>query len=316
VKGDRARVIFYVFVFCFGCVSVMLINSTFSSDPLTPIVVGNIRSTLRRYIPHNSIILHYEKLYRKYKDELLTTLYAVKELCAQPETTCLSNQIELEITYLRIRDMEPDVVWEISPNHGYSTFWILYALMHNGHGHLYSFDVLTQSIGNVPDFLGVGRWNMTVGDVTRTLLNKNMFNKYPSPSYLFLDCLHSYQFGRTIMTELFAPLLARENNRSIGVSYHDVFNPQFWADGRASRDFKLYPEWMPNEEGIVVLEWLAFRDVQEACRMYTLAKSLSEYFLNQFLAMRLEIVGDERVWSNTPLDQTNPMLYFELACTS
>ena len=46
----------------------------------------------------------------------------------------------LQLTYLRIRHQKPELVWEISPNWGYSTIFLLSALKDNKAGQLISFD--------------------------------------------------------------------------------------------------------------------------------------------------------------------------------
>ena len=51
-----------------------------------------------------------------------------------------SSEMELEMTYMRIRMTQPDLVYEMSPNYGFSTIFILWALHDNHKGRLYSFD--------------------------------------------------------------------------------------------------------------------------------------------------------------------------------
>ena len=52
-----------------------------------------------------------------------------------------SSELEMEMLYIRIRMSEPDLVYEISPNYGFSTMFILWALHDNHKGRLFSFDV-------------------------------------------------------------------------------------------------------------------------------------------------------------------------------
>ncbi len=48
--------------------------------------------------------------------------------------------MRLQLSYLRIRHQKPKLVWEISPNWGYSTIYLLSALKDNEAGQLISFD--------------------------------------------------------------------------------------------------------------------------------------------------------------------------------
>ncbi len=52
-----------------------------------------------------------------------------------------SSEMELEMTYMRIRMSQPDLVYEIGPNYGFSTIFIMWALHDNRKGRMYSFDV-------------------------------------------------------------------------------------------------------------------------------------------------------------------------------
>ena len=61
--------------------------------------------------------------------------------------------MDLEVTYLRLRYHKPKLVYKISPIHGFSTTAILLALQKNNRGTLHRFDLHKNSLDCVPDNL-------------------------------------------------------------------------------------------------------------------------------------------------------------------
>lgn len=57
------------------------------------------------------------------------------------------GDVEGELMYLLIRETQPDIAFEISPNAGWSTNYILAALTANQKGTLHSFELLTKLKG-------------------------------------------------------------------------------------------------------------------------------------------------------------------------
>lgn len=98
------------------------------------------------------------------------------------------------------------------------------------------------------------------------------------------------------------------------VGLHDVYNPGFWSDDHFERDLAIYPEWMPNEEGMVIVDWLVYND--HACHIFTAAKSRWPDSYKHLVTMRNSVMGDyvERDYV-LPYD-ANPTLFFELNCQS
>ena len=71
--------------------------------------------------------------YAIYARELHALHTVLTRFCALPSAPlCLSCTIELELSYMRLRDTKPAVVWEISPASGFSTLMLLHALHENG----------------------------------------------------------------------------------------------------------------------------------------------------------------------------------------
>ena len=59
------------------------------------------------------------ELYERYADGLAVAIDEAAAFCAQPgKPGCLSDAVEMEIAYLRIRYARPGLVWEASPHHG------------------------------------------------------------------------------------------------------------------------------------------------------------------------------------------------------
>ena len=69
-------------------------------------------------------------------------------------------------------------------------------------------------------------------------------------------------------TETLLPRLQRWHTY---VSLHDVYNPLFWTDAAPTRDMSIYPPDMPNREGAIVLDWLAYPHLADACGLFTAA---------------------------------------------
>lgn len=150
----------------------------------------------------------------------------------RPAMRAQLDDIEAEISYLRVRDERPATVVEIGSLHGWSTCWLLHALRDNGHGELRTYDKVDNARRNVPADLAAGRWRFRCGDVRRTLPADP-----PRVDYLFVDAAHGAGFARWYL-DVVMPMLAP----GTPVSVHDVFH------GR-------WPK--PFSEGAVVLSWLS-----------------------------------------------------------
>ncbi len=74
------------------------------------------------------------------------------------------------------------------------------------------------------------------------------------------------------------------------------------------------PEWMPNEEGMVILDWMVYND--HACHIYTAAKSRWPSTYKHLVSMRNMIMGDDVERDYVLPYDANPTLFFELNCQS
>lgn len=141
------------------------------------------------------------------------------------------DDVEAELTYLRIRDRRPQAVVEVSPFRGWSTTWILRALRDNDAGALVSFDRVDDARRFVPADLA-DRWTLVVGDVRDRLADM------PAEiDYLFIDADHRRPFAEWYLTELVPRLRA-----GAGASVHDVFHGT--APGRLSGEARVVLDWL------------------------------------------------------------------------
>lgn len=123
------------------------------------------------------------------------------------------DDVEAELTYLRIRALRPTTVVEVSPCGGWSSTWILSALRDNAHGELHSFDIQNIAPKNVPKDL-CARWHFYLGDA------QEQIKSLAAPiDYLFIDSDHSAAFAQWYIRELFPRC-----RQGVAASVHDVFH--------------------------------------------------------------------------------------------
>jgi predicted O-methyltransferase YrrM len=181
------------------------------------------------------------------------------------------------LTYLFIREHQPETVVEIGSLHGWSTTWILRALRDNGHGRLCSYDLVDHARRAVPVELAGDRWSFVHGDVRRAAI--------PRPEeidYVFIDAAHTARFARWYLAEVLSPLRA-----GTPVSVHDVLH------GRRP---------VPFGEGAVVLGWLAARDMA----YFTSSRAAAPETYRQLSELKERLSLAERVHAGTD----NPMIFF------
>jgi len=244
------------------------------------------------------------ELYERYADGLAVAIAEAAAFCAQPgQPGCLSDAVEMEIAYLRIRHARPGLVWEASPHHGYSSTWILRALEDNHHGRLVSFDLINKADPFVMKHRR--RWSFVVGDFRQTFPLQAAGGVLPD--YLLLDSFHSAAFGQFYVSTVFPAF----HSHTL-VSIHDVFNSAFWSDTQRGRNLTVYPAYLPNEEGIIILSWLAFQEDKSACRVFTFARERAPTELHELAEHRKIALGNSSMLDVTAA--MNPTLFFELNC--
>jgi predicted O-methyltransferase YrrM len=211
------------------------------------------------------------ELYHKYAEDLA----AVREQQRRrlPGIRAQLDDIEAELTYLRLRELRPATVVEIGTFHGWSTTWLLSALRDNGSGRLLSYDVVDHVLKSVP---ADERWTFTQGDVRQAQLPAEI-------DYLFLDAAHNGRFARWYIAELFSRL------NGTPVSVHDVFH------GRRP---------MPFSEGAVLVRWLT----EQSIGFFTPSARHAPETFAELLAVKRELGLDQPLRPG----RDNPMVFFDL----
>ena len=228
---------------------------------------------------------------------------------------------------MRLREFKPRVVWEISPAHGFSTLVILHALAANdNNATLHSFDVLSHSLSHITPARFpalVPMWKFHHRRASSLLKEDDLsagvyrlVTGLPPPDYLYLDSKHNLEMA-TFYTSRFLPAVQRLGRTQ--VSLHDVYNPMFWTDGSGKRDLRILPNWMPNLEGAMVLDWLAYGFQSDSCNLFTIAPSKigNAPYHEAVLKVREESGRLQRTALIDP-HQGNcpePTIYFELNCS-
>jgi hypothetical protein len=190
------------------------------------------------------------------------------------------DDVESEITYLLIRAFRPETVVEVAPDRGWSSTWMLRALRDNGHGHLFSYDLVDYATRTIPPDLAAGRWTFVQGDIRQNL------HRLPDDiDYFFMDAFHKAFFAEWYVAHIF-PLLAP----GTVVEVHDVF--QEGEPGKFT-------------EGPVVLDWLEARGNP----WFTAAPFSRPDAFQAITAVRREIGITREIHTA----QVNPMLFFLMA---
>jgi hypothetical protein len=132
-------------------------------------------------------------LYSKYGDEIKAFRPEMRTWCKNSDS-CKFCDYEAEMLYMLIREAKPQKVFEMAPNKGYSSHWILNALTKNDKtSRLYSYDIHDRSVGHMTDRFRP-RWKFTQGDYAELLrtgkLNMSGFD------FIFIDALHEEEFSR------------------------------------------------------------------------------------------------------------------------
>jgi len=172
--------------------------------------------------------LSLQQLYRECGEELvdlsarMRTLYLDMRRAGYGATF---SDLDGEILYLLVRQLRPEIVYEISPDCGYSTNYLTAALSANGTGRLYSFELEAEKRGEatgdvvrrhllhaLPD-----RLEIVIGDASQRV------SEFPDPDLVLLDSCHEAWFARWYIEKLFPRV--RRLAFVQDVAYHD--RPEF-----------------------------------------------------------------------------------------
>lgn len=96
--------------------------------------------------------------------------------------------------YMLIRELKPQKIFEMAPNLGYSSHWILNALTKNdATSSLYSYDLHDSSVKAMTKRFR-HRWNFMKGDYADLLKTGKL--KMAGFDFIFIDALHEEEFSR------------------------------------------------------------------------------------------------------------------------
>lgn len=154
---------------------------------------------------------YFLKLYLKYKKELeeITPLIRKKFLkISQQGFRATFSDFEGEVLYVLIRERKPEIIYEISPDCGYSTIYMVEAINRNNlskkKSKLYSFEI--EKYKNSEPLLRV---------INNTLINQSPHHKiiigdamnttknYPNPDLCLIDSNHEAFFGQWYIKHIF-----------------------------------------------------------------------------------------------------------------
>ncbi|GAB3661743.1 class I SAM-dependent methyltransferase [Glycomyces tarimensis] len=190
------------------------------------------------------------------------------------------DDMEAELSYLRVRALAPSTVVQIGRDDGWSASWLLRALRDNGHGRLHSFDPSGRAGEDVPGELAEGRWSLEAGDV------RERAEALPRRiDYLYLGGSRSGRFARWYLPRLVAALAP-----GTPVSVRDVFR---------------HRSPLPLGEASVVLKWLRRRHLE----YFTAAPARQPVVHRQLDRVRRELGLRDPVH----VGDRNPMIFFQTA---
>ncbi len=147
--------------------------------------------------------------YKKYGQELKALTFKLQDVFHRMQKSgylaCFGD-VEGEILYLLIREIQPEIVAEISPAAGWSTNYILAALTANQKGRLHSFEIKSKIGGrrtedvilkNQHDDWDKSRLTIHIGDVRKTISEIQT-----EIHFLLLDSCHEAWFADWYLAEL------------------------------------------------------------------------------------------------------------------
>jgi len=154
------------------------------------------------------------ELYNKYGREIAAFRPEMRLWCERTKS-CKFCDYEAEMLYMLIRDYKPQRVFEMAPNLGYSTHWILEALHKNDQtSTLHSFDIHSHSLKHMTKKYQ-NRWKFTLGDYAKLYdTGKLTMDQY---DFIFIDALHEPEFSKGYCKRLLAP-----HKRKSVVAIHDI----------------------------------------------------------------------------------------------
>lgn len=192
------------------------------------------------------------RLYATYRKDLAVVRARARAFCDLPTPPgwqhnhrCQYSAVEMELLYLFIRDEKPARVLELCSAVGYTTTWVLSALVDNGGpGELWGLDVYdtAEAVSTLPPAL-LARWHFTKAfandETVAPLLHNITFDR------IIMDADHTPAFAEWYTKSVLSKAVAAGRpGGSLAISVHDIY------DGDQSG----HPL---SGEGDVVVKWVA-----------------------------------------------------------
>lgn len=192
--------------------SIVKAASESTSNLRVPIENGS--PTMRNLSGKDTFFPEVKSLYSKYGSEIASFRPKMREWCKKTQS-CKFCDYEVEMMFMLIREHKPQKVFEMAPNKGYSTHWILQALtLNDDTSHLHSFDIHDRSVESMDKELGK-RWTFTKGDYAALLDSGKL--KMQGFDFIFIDALHTEEFSRG-----YCEKILRSHKEKAIVAIHDI----------------------------------------------------------------------------------------------
>jgi predicted O-methyltransferase YrrM len=147
--------------------------------------------------------------------------------------------------YMLIREYSPKKVFEMAPNRGFSSHWILAALHKNDDTScLHSYDIHNASVGHMSSEYRK-RWIFTQGDYEELLRDGRLV--MDDFDFIFIDALHTEEFSRGYCTKLLHP-----HKRKAIVAIHDIVADEH-GGGRESAEVYRYMAFASNIKNVFTM---------------------------------------------------------------
>lgn len=197
----------------------------------------------------NTFLDEAARLYHKYGAEIAAYRPEMREWCNMTDS-CKFGDYEAEMLFMLVREHKPQNVFEMAPNRGYSSHWILRALhLNDNTSKLHSFDIHDASVKHM-DEKYKQRWIFTLGDYSK-LYDENLLDMEKF-DFLFVDALHEPEFARGYCQRLFAT----HKRKSTVVAIHDIVADAN-GGGRESEEVYKYLAMAGNAQNVFTMSRFA-----------------------------------------------------------
>ena len=255
-KSNKLKILFCLKVFI-SAAAMMVVStkvaqlSTGNNDStaLLDMFTGSAPASLMQKLSSaNDFYPTLEVLYHKYGAEIAAYRPIMRNWC-QKTNSCKYTDYEVEMLYMMIRERKPSHVFEMAPNKGYSSHWILHALHNNDKtSKLQSFDIHDTSV-QLMDEKYKSRWEFSLGDYAKLYddgkLDMEQFD------FIFVDALHEEEFARGYCERLFSHL----QRKNVAVAIHDIVaDPD--GGGKSSEVYK-YLAFANNARNVFTMSQFA-----------------------------------------------------------